>query len=149
MKRGTVETGVGIFVILGLLCVGYLTIKLGKMEWIGGKYYTVNARFQSVAGLKEGAEPDRGTPAQPGRWEVARSGRPPRPQPPILEPGWWTLADFIQHLKMLHESLYVKKGKKLPVIHAIGYAIDPDGGAFLQALTAQYKGRYRRVAKID
>ena len=56
MKRGTVETGVGIFVILGLLCVGYLTIKLGKMEWIGGNYYTVNARFQSVAGLKEGAE---------------------------------------------------------------------------------------------
>lgn len=56
MKKGTVETGVGIFVILGLLCVGYLTVKLGKMDWIGGNFYTVNARFQSVAGLKEGAE---------------------------------------------------------------------------------------------
>jgi phospholipid/cholesterol/gamma-HCH transport system substrate-binding protein len=56
MKKGTVETAVGIFFVIGILCVGYLTIKLGKMEWIGGNYYAVNARFQSVSGLKEGAE---------------------------------------------------------------------------------------------
>jgi phospholipid/cholesterol/gamma-HCH transport system substrate-binding protein len=56
MKKGTVETAVGIFFIIGILCVGYLTIKLGKMEWIGSDYYTVNARFQSVSGLKKGAE---------------------------------------------------------------------------------------------
>jgi len=47
---------VGIFFVIGIMCVGYLTVKLGKMEWIGSDYYTVNARFQSVAGLKEGAE---------------------------------------------------------------------------------------------
>jgi len=56
MKKGTVETAVGIFFVIGILCVGYLTVKLGKMEWIGGNYYPVNARFQSVSGLKEGAE---------------------------------------------------------------------------------------------
>ena len=56
MKKGTVETAVGIFFVIGILCVGYLTIKLGKMEWIGGNFYPVNARFQSVSGLKEGAE---------------------------------------------------------------------------------------------
>lgn len=56
MKKGTVETAVGIFFVIGILCVGYLTIKLGKMEWIGGNYYPINARFQSVSGLKEGAE---------------------------------------------------------------------------------------------
>ncbi|AOY57701.1 MULTISPECIES: outer membrane lipid asymmetry maintenance protein MlaD [Desulfococcus] len=56
MKKGTVETAVGIFFVIGIMCVGYLTVKLGKMEWIGSDYYTVNARFQSVAGLKEGAE---------------------------------------------------------------------------------------------
>jgi phospholipid/cholesterol/gamma-HCH transport system substrate-binding protein len=56
MKKGTVETAVGIFFVIGILCVGYLTIKLGKMEWIGSDYYTVTARFQSVAGLKKGAE---------------------------------------------------------------------------------------------
>jgi hypothetical protein len=65
------------------------------------------------------------------------------------DPGWWTLADFTQHLRLLHEALYVKKGKKIPVIHAIGYSIDKEGGAFLKTLTEIYKGRYRRVTKID
>jgi phospholipid/cholesterol/gamma-HCH transport system substrate-binding protein len=56
MKKGTIETAVGVFLVIGILCVGYLTIKLGKREWIGSDYYTVTARFQSVAGLKKGAE---------------------------------------------------------------------------------------------
>ncbi|PID73541.1 MAG: outer membrane lipid asymmetry maintenance protein MlaD [Desulfobacterales bacterium] len=56
MNKRQVELGVGIFVLIGLIGVGYLTIRLGKMEWIGGDYYTVSARFQSVAGLKSGAE---------------------------------------------------------------------------------------------
>ncbi len=55
MKRGTVETGVGIFVLLGLLCVAYLTIKLGKVELLSNDYYRVHARFSTVTGLKEGA----------------------------------------------------------------------------------------------
>lgn len=55
MKRGTVETSVGVFVLIGLLCVGYLTIKLGKMEWVSSDHYTVAAKFSSVSGLKEGA----------------------------------------------------------------------------------------------
>lgn len=29
---GIRETAVGVFVLIGLLCVGYLTIKLGRME---------------------------------------------------------------------------------------------------------------------
>lgn len=55
MKRGAVETGVGVFVLIGLLCVAYLTIKLGKMELLSNDYYRVNARFSTVTGLKEGA----------------------------------------------------------------------------------------------
>jgi phospholipid/cholesterol/gamma-HCH transport system substrate-binding protein len=55
MKKGSVETAVGIFVIIGILCVGYLTIKLGKMDWIGDNYYPVYAQFQSVSGLSNGA----------------------------------------------------------------------------------------------
>jgi phospholipid/cholesterol/gamma-HCH transport system substrate-binding protein len=55
MKKGSVETIVGIFVLVGLLCVGYLTVKLGKLEVLGGDYYTLKARFASVAGLKTGA----------------------------------------------------------------------------------------------
>lgn len=58
MKKTSVETAVGVFVLMGLLCVAYLTIKLGKMEWFGNESYTVNARFDSVSGLKDGAPVD-------------------------------------------------------------------------------------------
>jgi len=56
MKKGFVETMVGLFVLVGIVCVGYLAIKLGKMEWIGDNYYTVQAYFESVSGLNTGAE---------------------------------------------------------------------------------------------
>ena len=56
MKKTSLELGVGIFVLIGILCVGYLTIRLGKMELIGDKHYFLNARFLSVAGLKKGAQ---------------------------------------------------------------------------------------------
>ena len=55
MKTGVLETLVGIFIIIGIFCVGYLTIKLGKMELFGSDNYFLTARFQSVSGLKEGA----------------------------------------------------------------------------------------------
>ena len=50
------ETAVGIFVLIGLLCVGYLTVKLGKMEIVGDSGYTLCAQFTSVSGLRTGAE---------------------------------------------------------------------------------------------
>jgi len=49
------QSMVGIFVLIGLLCVGYLTIKLGKMEIFGQKGYTITAQFASIAGLRNGA----------------------------------------------------------------------------------------------
>ncbi len=55
MKK-SVEMAVGMFVLIGIFCVGYLSIKFGKMEWIGENYYPVTATFASVAGLKPGAE---------------------------------------------------------------------------------------------
>ena len=48
-------TVIGVFVLIGLVCVSYLTIKLGRMEVLGDKGYTVSARFSSVAGLRVGA----------------------------------------------------------------------------------------------
>ena len=56
MKKTSLELGVGIFVLIGILCVGYLTIRLGKMELLGDEHYYLNARFLSVAGLKKGAQ---------------------------------------------------------------------------------------------
>ncbi len=55
MKKGTLEMGVGVFVLLGLICIAYLTIKLGKMEWLNNDVFRVTAKFSSVTGLKEGA----------------------------------------------------------------------------------------------
>ena len=52
MKKYTHETLVGVFVLIGIICIGYLTIKLGKMQIIGGDYYEITAKFDSVAGLK-------------------------------------------------------------------------------------------------
>jgi len=45
---------VGLFVVVGIACLGYLAIKLGKLEVFGASGYTVYADFPSVAGLKVG-----------------------------------------------------------------------------------------------
>lgn len=55
MKKASIETVVGIFVLIGILCLSYLSIKLGKMELLGGDYYEVYAEFDAVSGLKSGA----------------------------------------------------------------------------------------------
>jgi phospholipid/cholesterol/gamma-HCH transport system substrate-binding protein len=48
------EMIVGLFVLVGIACLGYLAIKLGKLEVFGASGYTVIADFPSVAGLKVG-----------------------------------------------------------------------------------------------
>ncbi|MEN6509206.1 MAG: outer membrane lipid asymmetry maintenance protein MlaD [Smithella sp.] len=55
MKKYTMETIVGIFVVFGLLCVGYMTVKLGKVNLFGDNSYTLIAKFSSVAGLRKGS----------------------------------------------------------------------------------------------
>jgi phospholipid/cholesterol/gamma-HCH transport system substrate-binding protein len=45
---------VGIFVLAGAICLGYLAIRLGKVELFGATGYVVYADFSSVAGLKAG-----------------------------------------------------------------------------------------------
>ena len=55
MKRLTMETLVGLFVVVGIASLAYLAIKLGKLEVIGSRGYTVVAEFDSVAGLKNGS----------------------------------------------------------------------------------------------
>ena len=55
MNSAKLELVVGVFMLIGILCLGYLSIKLGKMELIGGNNYRISARFDSVSGLKPGA----------------------------------------------------------------------------------------------
>jgi len=55
MKAYNKETAVGIFVLICLLCVGYLTIQLGKMQLGSSNTYKVYAIFESATGLRAGA----------------------------------------------------------------------------------------------
>jgi phospholipid/cholesterol/gamma-HCH transport system substrate-binding protein len=55
MEKAKLELVVGVFVLVGIVCLGYLSIKLGKLEVIGGDFYDIEAEFDSVSGLKPGA----------------------------------------------------------------------------------------------
>jgi phospholipid/cholesterol/gamma-HCH transport system substrate-binding protein len=54
MKKYSMETIVGIFVVIGLVCVGYMVIKLGKVSFFAEEPLVLYARFSSVSGLKVG-----------------------------------------------------------------------------------------------
>ncbi len=54
MKKYKMETTVGVFVIIGLLCLGYITVKLGNLSFINSDTYSLNTRFTSVSGLRTG-----------------------------------------------------------------------------------------------
>lgn len=55
MKKSSVETSVGIFMFIGIVCIVYLTVNLGDINLLGTNHYELSARFQSVSGLKTGA----------------------------------------------------------------------------------------------
>jgi len=55
MKKYAMETTVGIFLVFGLLCLGYMTVKLGNVSLLGDDTYPLVARFTSVAGLRSGS----------------------------------------------------------------------------------------------
>ena len=55
MKQLTMETLVGVFVMVGIVSLAYLAIKLGKLEVVGARGNTILAEFDSVAGLKNGS----------------------------------------------------------------------------------------------
>lgn len=52
-QRGT-EVVVGVFVLVGLICLGYLAVRLGKLDVFGSQGYVLYADFASVAGIKQG-----------------------------------------------------------------------------------------------
>ena len=55
MRRFDLELSVGIFILAGILCLGYLSIRLAMMEILGGEGYEIHAIFSDIGGLKEGA----------------------------------------------------------------------------------------------
>jgi phospholipid/cholesterol/gamma-HCH transport system substrate-binding protein len=55
MKKYAMETTVGIFVVIGLLGIGYMTVKLGNIGLLGDKTYPLYAKFSSISGLRQGS----------------------------------------------------------------------------------------------
>ncbi len=55
MKKYAMETTVGIFLVIGLLALGYMTVKLGHVSVLGDDTYPLFARFTSVTGLRSGS----------------------------------------------------------------------------------------------
>ncbi len=56
MRRAGLEIAVGIFMIVGILCLGYLSVKLARMEVVGTGGLNLVAVFSNVGGLKTGAQ---------------------------------------------------------------------------------------------
>jgi len=69
MKKYAMETTVGIFLVFGLLCIGYMTVKLGHVSLLGDNTYSLFARFTTVSGLRAGS------PVDIFGMEVGRVGR--------------------------------------------------------------------------
>lgn len=55
MKRLNVEVAVGIFMVIGFLCFAWLSVRLGDVGLFAADTYSVEARFDSISGLKVGA----------------------------------------------------------------------------------------------
>lgn len=55
MKKYAMETTVGIFLVIGLVCIGYMTVKLGHVNLWGDNTYPLLARFTTVTGLRTGS----------------------------------------------------------------------------------------------
>ena len=54
MKKYTQETVVGIFMVIGLFAIAYMTVKLGNVGFLGENSYTLYAKFNKVTGLRVG-----------------------------------------------------------------------------------------------
>ena len=50
-----VNVAVGLFLVVGVLALGYLSIKLGRVSLLGTTGYAVTVEFPSVGGLKAGS----------------------------------------------------------------------------------------------
>lgn len=55
MKKIDLELIVGLFVIAGIICLGYLSVRMAKMDVFSEGGYEIYAVFSDIGGLKEGS----------------------------------------------------------------------------------------------
>ena len=53
--RREIEIGVGLFMLVGIFALAYLSVRLGQVDIFGAQGYTVYADFPTVGGLKTGS----------------------------------------------------------------------------------------------
>jgi len=53
MKKQSIEIIVGLFVCIGLAGMAYTSIHLGQVDFFSNNFYTIDATFASVTGLKK------------------------------------------------------------------------------------------------
>ena len=54
MKKYSKETVVGIFVVIGLICIAYMAVNLGNVGFLGENTYSLYGKFNTVTGLRVG-----------------------------------------------------------------------------------------------
>ncbi len=55
MKKVDLELAVGFFMLIGIISLGYMSVRLGKLEVTGGGRYILYAEFEKIGGTKPGA----------------------------------------------------------------------------------------------
>ena len=55
MERTRINVAVGLFMVIGIVALAYLSIQLGRVSFLGGRGYSVTVDFPSVGGLKSGS----------------------------------------------------------------------------------------------
>lgn len=55
MKKFDLELAVGFFLLVGVVCLGYISMKLGRLELVGVERYVIYADFAKAGGIKPGS----------------------------------------------------------------------------------------------
>ncbi len=56
MKKFYIELTAGLFMLVGVACLAYLSVHLGGLQLGGPNTYEVSATFSDIGGLRKGAE---------------------------------------------------------------------------------------------
>ena len=56
MKKFYTEFTAGVFMLVGIACLAWLSIRLGGLDVAAAKGYEVSATFSNIGGLRKGAE---------------------------------------------------------------------------------------------
>ena len=141
MRKGNLELVVGVFVLLGLACLAYLAVNLGKME-IYGEGYNIYANFNNASGLKTGAAVEVAG-VEVGR--VAAIQITPQYQARVsmkLQPGVKIHNDAIASIrtKGIIGDKFVKlsPGNSAKIIPPGGTIIDTESGIDLEEVIGSY-----------